>query len=104
MYVYQVKVTVADEHAQKYEDYMLKGHVRDLIETGCFTHAHWAEEKFAAVPGHKVFIAQYFAPSADHIKTYLRDHAPGLRAHAINNLGNIFKAERMVSIQTKVFD
>ena len=103
MYTYRVKVTVTEEHAAKYEGYIIP-HIKDILNTGCFERASLGEEKYDLAPGCKVFVAEYFTDSADKIKTYLKDHAPKLRQDAIDTLGPIFTAERTISIQTNEFD
>jgi len=73
MIVYEVTVDVAAELADQFIAYMLIRHVPDLMATGCFTGAEFAQA------GEARFRQRYLAFSREDLDRYLAEHAVRLR-------------------------
>jgi hypothetical protein len=73
MIVYEVTVDVAPELADQFIAYMLIRHVPDLLATGCFVGAEFAQA------GEVRFRQRYLAFSREDLDRYLAEHAVRLR-------------------------
>lgn len=73
MIAYEVTVDVAAELADQYIAYMLIRHVPDLLATGCFVGAEFAQA------GEVRFRQRYLAFSREDLDRYLAEHAVRLR-------------------------
>ena len=74
MVTYEVTVEVALELTDQYIAYMLIRHVPDLMATGCFLSAEFAQA------GETRFRQRYVAFSREDLDRYLAEHAVRLRA------------------------
>jgi hypothetical protein len=73
MILYEVTVTPDAAIASAFETYMREKHIREVLDTGCFTGA-----RFAAAPGGK-YRTSYSAATQEELDRYLRLHAARLR-------------------------
>jgi hypothetical protein len=73
MIAYEVTVDVAAELADQFIAYMLIRHVPDLLATGCFVGAEFAQA------GEVRFRQRYLAFSREDLDRYLAEHAVRLR-------------------------
>jgi hypothetical protein len=73
MIAYEVTVEVADELADQFIAYMLVRHIPDLLATGCFVGAEFAQA------GEHKFRQRYLAVSREDLDRYLAEHAVRLR-------------------------
>lgn len=73
MIAYEVTVDVAAELADQFIAYMLIRHVPDLLATGCFVGAEFAQA------GEIRFRQRYLAFSREDLDRYLAEHAVRLR-------------------------
>jgi hypothetical protein len=73
MIAYEVIVDVAPELVDQYLAYMLIRHVSDVMATGCFVGAEFAQA------GDSRFRQRYMALSREDLDRYLADHAVRLR-------------------------
>lgn len=73
MIAYEVTVDVAAELADQFIAYMLIRHVPDLMATGCFVGAEFAQA------GEVRFRQRYLAFSREDLDRYLAEHAVRLR-------------------------
>ncbi len=73
MIAYEVTVDVAAELADQFIAYMLIRHVPDLLATGCFIGAEFAQA------GEVRFRQRYLAFSREDLDRYLAEHAVRLR-------------------------
>lgn len=71
---YEVTATVDLELVDRYEHYMQKRHIPDLLATGCFVAATFSRSG----PGR--YRIRYEAPDQQTLDDYLRVHASALRA------------------------
>jgi hypothetical protein len=70
---YEVTATVRPDTVVRWEAYMREKHIRDVLQTGCFSRATLER----ATSGR--FRVIYEAPSREQLDRYLTDHAPRLR-------------------------
>ncbi len=76
---YEVTAAIRDEQtAAAYFDWMLGGHIRDVIAAGALTGRLVRLDADGCV-----FLAQYDFASRAALDLYLRDHAPRLREDGI---------------------
>jgi hypothetical protein len=90
---YEVTAHVPESMAPDYETYLRREHVPDLMATGCFVGAEFSRDSEASgadgstdLPGagpRVRFRSTYVAPGRDALDRYLAQHAPRLRAHAL---------------------
>jgi len=73
MIAYEVTVDVAAELADQFIAYMLIRHVPDLMATGCFVGAEFAQA------GEVRFRQRFLAISREDLDRYLAEHAVRLR-------------------------
>ena len=73
MIAYEVTVDVAPELVDQYIAYVLIRHVPDLLATGCFVGAEFAQA------GEHKFRQRYLAFSREDLDRYLAEHAVRLR-------------------------
>ena len=73
--LYEVTARVDDALAYDYERYMIETHIPDVVRTGCFLHAQFAQG------GEGQYRAAYHAASQADVDRYLSEFAPTLRQH-----------------------
>ena len=96
MIVYEVNLFVRREIEAAYRDW-LDAHVREIVALPGFEGAQVFERREpAAAEGELVLCTQYRLRDADALASYLREHAPRLRADGIARFGDGFRAERRV--------
>ena len=71
--LYEVTARVDDALAYDYERYMIETHMPDVVRTGCFLHAQFAQG------GEGQYRAAYHAASQADVDRYLAEFAPALR-------------------------
>jgi 3-hydroxyisobutyrate dehydrogenase-like beta-hydroxyacid dehydrogenase len=71
--LYEVTARVDDALAYDYERYMIETHIPDVVGTGCFLHARFAQG------GEGQYRAAFHAASQADVDRYLADFAPALR-------------------------
>jgi 3-hydroxyisobutyrate dehydrogenase-like beta-hydroxyacid dehydrogenase len=72
---YEVTARVDDALAYDYERYMIETHIPDVVGTGCFLHARFAQG------GEGQYRTAYHAVSQAEVDRYLAEFAPALRQH-----------------------
>ena len=100
MIVYEVRAVVEREVSDDYRAW-LDGHVHEILGIPGFTHAELHAED--AVDGRAVWTVRYHLQSREALETYLRDHAPRLRAEGLARFGDRFSATRRVSELVRSF-
>jgi 3-hydroxyisobutyrate dehydrogenase len=73
--LYEVTARVDDALAYDYERFMIETHIPEVVRTGCFLHAQFAQG------GEGQYRAAYHAASQGDLDRYLADFAPALRQH-----------------------
>jgi hypothetical protein len=94
---YEVIATVPRELAAAYEAYLRREHVPDLMGTGCFVEAEFARDAGGAgnAGAEAVrFRSAYLASSPAALERYFEEHAPRLRAHALQRFPGGLSFER----------
>lgn len=71
---YEVVVDAAPELAERFEAYMRRKHIPEILATGCF-----AEIRFQRGDGAR-FRTTYAAASPEDLERYLADHTAAFRA------------------------
>lgn len=94
MIVYEVRVSVEAAIAADYRAW-LDGHIREILAIPGFAEAELLREEDDD-GGRVVWTIRYHLDSRDALETYLRDHAPRLRADGQARFGNRFSATRRV--------
>jgi hypothetical protein len=77
--LYNVTVNVSDEVHDEWVDWMRAVHIPEVLASGLFTSAKFLRVH-AFEQGGKTYATQYAARRMEDYETYLKDHAPGLRA------------------------
>lgn len=77
MVTYEITATVREDLRDDYLSYMRERHIPDLLATGAFASASLSRSS----PGR--YRLRYEAHDRDSLDRYLADHAPRLRAHAL---------------------
>ena len=96
MIVYEVNLFVQEAIWPEYRAW-LEAHVREIVALPGFTGAEVFERLDpGAAPGEIALCTQYRLRDADALATYLREHAPRLRADGVARFGDGFRAERRV--------
>lgn len=90
MLLYEVRLEVASGERSRLERYMLDTHIAEVLATGCFESAEFAELE----PGR--FRTCYRAADREALDRYLRDFAPALRERMTEEFGTTFQASREV--------
>lgn len=93
MIVYEVRVTVDAAIEAEYRAW-LDGHIRQILAVPGFQEAELLREDDDGERA--VWTIRYHLDSRDALETYLRDHAPRLRADGQARFGNRFTATRRV--------
>lgn len=79
---YDVQATMADEAtAAAWLDWMRSKHLADVLAVGA------ARARVVRLDEAMTFAAQYEFPDRDAFESYLRDHAPRLRAEGLERFG-----------------
>ncbi|RMG01374.1 MAG: DUF4286 family protein [Acidobacteria bacterium] len=87
MLIYQVEIKISENIADRFEDYMLKQHIPDVMATGLFQRYVFSRR------GSQTYQVQYFT---DHrsLSLYLEKEASRLRADFIRNFPDNVIIER----------
>lgn len=95
--VYEVNIEVDAALRNEYLAW-LRGHVAEILALPGFTGAELfeVEPATADAPGRTALCVQYRLADAGALDTYLREHAPRLRADGIARFGDRFRAHRRV--------
>ena len=102
MIVYEVRADVERAIAGDYRAW-LDAHIREILAIDGFTEAELLTEDGA--DGERVvWIVRYHLDSREALETYLRDHAPRLRADGIERFGARFSVTRRVMELVRAFE
>lgn len=100
MIIYEVRIHLEPAIAAAYRSW-LDQHVHQILSIPGFNCAELLQEE--ADVGAPVLVVRYHLDSRQALSTYLRDHAPALRADATARFGDRFKATRRVLELVRVF-
>lgn len=94
--IYEVNIDLAAGVRSEYLDW-LRAHVAEICALPGFTGAEVFEVTDPPpAPGRVALCTQYRLEDQAALETYLRDHAPRLRAEGIARFGDQFRASRRV--------
>lgn len=97
MLLYAVRVSVAEDIAEAWKQWMIYTHIPEVLQTGYFRGHRFGEVIEPAPPeGHKVFLVLYEAAEEAALRTYLEKEAPRLRAAYPPEFAGRFQAERWI--------
>jgi hypothetical protein len=99
MIVYEVRAELDPAIAADYRAW-LDGHIREILLIPGFTGAELLAEDTDARP---VWTVRYHVDSRVALETYLREHAPRLRAEGLARFGQRFSTSRRVLELTRKF-
>lgn len=102
MIVYEVRADVERAIAADYRAW-LDAHIREILAIEGFTEAELLTED-GADDTRIVWIVRYHLDSREALETYLRDHAPRLRADGIERFGARFNVTRRVMELVRAFE
>ena len=97
--IYEVNLTLTPEISQDY-DRFLETHIPEVLAASGFSHA----ERWEVSPARTdavCWVIHYHAESRAQIEAYLQNHAPRLRADAVQRFGNRFQAERRILVRSE---
>ena len=90
-FCYEVQVDLATSAVAEWLDW-IGPHAREVVASGGFDAAIIHAD--TASPGR--YVIRYSATSVEHINRYLAEHAPRLRADALERFGDRMTASRRV--------
>lgn len=90
MLIYEVNIIIKQEVYPKYLTW-LKTHIQEILKLPGFSKAMLSIEE----PMHKLCV-QYYLSSEQDLQTYLKDHAPNMRADGIAKFADKFSASRRI--------
>jgi len=94
MIVYNVTTKIDKSIIDEWVDWIKKEHIKDVIATGCFTHANTFQLLEVDDSDGPTFTVQYFAESKSLYNNYIDKFAPAMRQKAFEKWGNKFIAFR----------
>lgn len=95
MIVYSVTISLDKKDGPAWKTYMLDKHMNDVVQTGCFTHAH-LREVLDEDQDRISYVGEYFAPDQGALERYYSDFADAMRKDAQKRFEGKITAERKV--------
>ena len=96
MVVYEITANVESELVRKFENYMRKRHIPDVMRTGYF--GDWKMEELEAGE----YLIRYYCVSESKLNEYLADHAETLRQDFVKHFPNGVRVSRRSYPETSV--
>lgn len=97
MLLYAVRVSVATEIAEAWQNWMIYTHIPEVLQTGYFRGHRFGEVIEPPPPeGYKVYLVLYEAAEEAALRAYLEKEAPRLRAAYPPEFSGRFQAERWI--------
>lgn len=84
-------------------DTWLRDHTADVLQFDGFLSAELLDDDTAAPPGQVRRLVQYRLRNRAALETYLREHAPRMRAQGIEKFGERYRAQRRVLAHREEF-
>lgn len=82
--------------AEKWEQYFLRVHLDDVLNTGCFTGYNFRKSLSSESTDRVVYISEYYCPSEEVLAQYNHTHAPALKQDIMDKFAGQFTASRTV--------
>jgi hypothetical protein len=95
MIMYQVFATVPDAVRDEWVAWMRDHHIPDVVKTGSFDHASFAEVQTSAHTW--THTCRYTTTSRERLDAYLAEHAPRLREEHEQRYGGVVITERVIT-------
>jgi len=96
MIIYQVLCTMPPSVEDEWRQWMMREHIRDVMNTELFERVHIARVLKPEHPSGVQYCIQYHAPTLAHYEQYRMDFAPVLQAAHKAKYGGIIEIERTV--------
>ncbi len=96
MIIYQVLCTVPRSVEDEWRHWMMREHIRDVMNTEMFERVHIARVLKPEHPSDVQYCIQYYAPTLAHYEQYRMDFAPVLQAAHNAKYGGTITVERTV--------
>jgi hypothetical protein len=88
MLIYNVTVKVDWSIHDEWVKWMLKEHLPEMVNTGCFTHSKLLRLLETNEDDGPTYAAQYFAKSRADYDRYITDHSAAIRSKYTEKWGN----------------
>jgi len=95
MIIYNVTINIDESVHDEWLQWMQTKHIKDVLNTGCFTSARLVKVLVDEDMGGITYSAQYFAPSKEALADYKVNHAPLLRNEGMERF-----ADKMLTFRT----
>lgn len=96
MIIYQVLCTVPRSIEDEWRLWMMREHIRDVMNTEMFERVEIARVLKPELPVAVQYCIQYYAPTLEHYEQYRKDFAPVLQAAHNAKYGGLITVERTV--------
>lgn len=97
MIIYSVTVSIVEEIASEWQEWMLGHHIPEVIATGCFVgYVFHKQLDPPAEAGYITYNTRYECESLEILATYQKEFAPALQKDFANRYEGKFKAFRNV--------
>ena len=97
MIIYNVTINIDESVHDKWLDWMQRKHIKDVINTGCFTSARLVKVLVDEEMGGITYSVQYFAPNKESLDKYYQQHAPLLQQEGLQ----LF-SDKMLAFRTEL--
>jgi quinol monooxygenase YgiN len=98
MIIYEVNLAIDNDIADAYTAW-LRDHIREILAIDGFIRAEVFAEQGPAADVHRI-VVHYHLHDMASLERYFADHAPRLRADAVERFGDRFTATRRVLQRT----
>jgi len=97
MVIYEVNLTIDKQIYAEYHDWLIE-HIRKILGFPGFIQAEIAKEQTFENESPRLAV-RYQIDNVDHLKIYLNQHAPTMRAEAVHRFGDKFSASRRIFVE-----
>ena len=88
MLIYNITTKVETGIADGWLNWMLKVHIPEVMQTGCFTRYQFLKLLDQDENGEPTYVVQYYATSLDKYQEYLSHHASSFRKEIVKKWGD----------------
>ncbi|GAB4209298.1 MAG: hypothetical protein Fur0023_21510 [Bacteroidia bacterium] len=96
MFIYSVTVSINKEIEKEWLDWMIKKHIPDVLNTGCFTEYNLFQVYSAMAEDVCTYNVQYSFNSVDDLEKYQKNFAAALQKEHKDKFDGKFVATRTV--------
>lgn len=88
MFIYNVTMNIAEDRHEQWMDWMQKKHIKDVINTGCFTSARLVKVLVTEEMGGYTYSVQFFTTSKELLQQFKSQHEDQLQYEGIRLFGD----------------